>query len=229
MKKATRVYTVAGVTYRQEEIASLLDLNSDYKLSKNDILENDLEDEDIYKYYPKTCTAVLEEEPDNKWDPNAVKVVIDQKLVGYIKKEQAPHIKSQLAAGNIINVNAKIMGGPSKRLEETDDDKYTLEKDDDDLYISLSVVEMIPDEAIDTTVPAPVTHADSGVQVTQPAKKPKKFVYILERIISIVVVLLTGILSLMFFIVSETVLGIIFLIITVVMFRSAKKIKNKYT
>lgn len=45
-------------------------------------------------------TAFLEPEPDNPVDTNAVRVVVEGTRVGYIAKEYAPLLKTQLTSEN---------------------------------------------------------------------------------------------------------------------------------
>lgn len=54
--------------------------------------------------YP--ATAVLEREPDNKHDENAIKIHIDEIFVGYLAKEIAEFIAPKIDAGETFNVDA---------------------------------------------------------------------------------------------------------------------------
>lgn len=141
MQKVTKTYKVAGVSYRQREIESLLALNDDYKLSKKKIIDEGMEDEPIYKYEIKEYPVNLVPEPENKYDPNAIKVVISGTHVGYIKKEDLPHIRKEMDSGHIQHVSGIIMGGPSKKVVEDENGEYQIERDDFPLYIELTVIE----------------------------------------------------------------------------------------
>lgn len=54
--------------------------------------------------------AVIQREPENKFDPNAVSVKIDGQIVGYIPKELAPRV-GELLGDSLFEVPALIVGG----------------------------------------------------------------------------------------------------------------------
>lgn len=66
------------------------------------------------------CTAELYLEPNNKYDPNAVRVDIDGKIVGYLSRDMATEMRRSLAtaglnkAGQRVTINAVIVGGGDK-------------------------------------------------------------------------------------------------------------------
>jgi len=66
---------IAGVSFRQEELGKL------YGRDWNAI------------------TISLVEEPDNKYDPNAIKIIADDMHIGYIPGMVAPHVKELLNNG----------------------------------------------------------------------------------------------------------------------------------
>lgn len=136
----TENHRVAGVAYYQQAILSLAVETDEYTYTKKELEENSLEDEKIWKYEFYPSKVELIEEPDNPHDPKAIKVVIDDEHVGYIKSGSCSHVKNLLKSGRIHDVTADIMGGPYKLLYYDDyEDKYELEKDETSLHIDLHI------------------------------------------------------------------------------------------
>lgn len=137
-------FHVTGTSHYQKEIESLGSENYDFELSKKELIEQGFEDEKIYLYEFSPTKIELIEEPDNPHDPNAIKVVIDDVLVGYIKKGSCSHIKKLLHSGKIKKIDADIYGGKYKMLySEFDDEKdkevYYIEKDKSDYYVTIEI------------------------------------------------------------------------------------------
>lgn len=139
-------YRVAGTSFRSDAIASLGEENDDYGASKRDLVDEDMIDEEIYqlRFHPQKVELVPE--PDNKYDSNAVKVIVDGVHVGYIKKGSCTHVKKLLAEDRILNINCKIGGGKFKIITEDydpekDKDVYTLERDEREYWVELKIKE----------------------------------------------------------------------------------------
>ena len=144
----TKTYKVAGVTHYTENIMNLSSENSDYFLSKRELIEEDLTNERIWKYefYPERVELVPE--PDNPEDRNAIKVIVDDEHVGYIKRGSCTHVHTLLNTGNITSITCTIGGGPYKYISEEYDDErdkevYTLEKDETTLFVRLEISEKV--------------------------------------------------------------------------------------
>lgn len=126
-------FRIAGTSYRKKEIESLGSENPEYEYTKRELEELCMEDERIYQYEFYPLDVEIVEEPDNPYDPNALKVIIDGKHVGYIKKGCCSQVKKLLRSGKITNITANIYGGKYKILYsdydyERDKDVYTLER-----------------------------------------------------------------------------------------------------
>lgn len=130
---------VTGVQYYLDNLMQFADENYAYSLSKKEMIDENFIDEREYQYcfYPKEIK--LEPEPDNPHDTKAVKVLFDNVLVGYVKKGSCPHILKLLNSNNIVKVEADVYGGKYKKICEEDYEHYTLEKDEIDYGITLSV------------------------------------------------------------------------------------------
>ena len=122
-------YKVTGMEHYIDNIIALAVKNDDYRLSKKELIEECLENERIYEcdfYFTK---VELVPEPDNPYDPNAVKVIVDDVLVGYIKAGSCTHILKVLKEDRIVKIECEIGGGNYKYLGyDEDEEKYFMEK-----------------------------------------------------------------------------------------------------
>ncbi len=137
-------FHVTGTSHYQQNIESLGDENYDFELSKKELIEQGFEGEKIFLYEFSPSKVELVEEPDNPYDPNAIKVVIDNVLVGYIKKGSCSHIKKLLHSGKIKKIDADIYGGKYKLLYsdydyEKDKEIYYVEKDKSDYHVTIEI------------------------------------------------------------------------------------------
>ncbi|MBQ3503701.1 MAG: DUF4236 domain-containing protein [Oscillospiraceae bacterium] len=135
-----KTFKVTGMQYHLDEILSLGFENSDYKMSKKEIIDCDMTDEKIWKYDFCGGDVELVPEPDNPYDPNAVKVLIDGKHVGYIKSGSCSEILSAIEDDRIQRITCKIGGGPYKMVyEDIDSDAYEVEYSKTNYFIHLTV------------------------------------------------------------------------------------------
>ena len=135
---------VAGTSYRQNEIKSLGSINDDYRLSKRDFIDSYDEYDKVYELEFSPRNVELIEEPDNEFDPNAIKVVIDGVHVGYIKKGSCSHVKKILRSDKLQSISAEICGGNYKYYvceydEDKDKDVYTIEKRSTNFFVSVEI------------------------------------------------------------------------------------------
>lgn len=143
-KHITEHYNIAGTSYRQKQIKELGEENLDYGMSKAEIVEYFMYDEKIYQLSFSPDSVVLEEEPDNEHDPNAIKVLIDNVHVGYIKKENCLHVKNLINECKIKSISADVHGGKYKIVNSDydfnkDKDIYELEKGETDFFVSIDI------------------------------------------------------------------------------------------
>lgn len=136
-------HRVTGTSYRLDAIKSLMHEDPDYYLSKSQLIEEGRTGERIYKLGGSFLPAVLEPEPDNPQDQNAIKVVVGGVHIGYIKAGSCAHIHKALREGRIENVMCEVAGGDYKILlediNEDGDSEYTLERDTVPFYAVLVI------------------------------------------------------------------------------------------
>ena len=97
-------YNVVGMSYHIPEFMPAANINSDYSLSDQKILDKGLDNKRIMQYVFPFKHIELVEEPDNPYDKNAVKVLADGLMIGYIKKEECTHVKDMIRSGVIDRV-----------------------------------------------------------------------------------------------------------------------------
>lgn len=135
----TITHKIAGVTFYKDNILSFAIQNSQYSLTKKQMIDSDLYD--VYEYNFKTGKTELIPEPTNQYDPNAIKVLIDGKHVGYIKKGSCKHVLNLINQNRIVNIESIIKGGNYKTLTPNDDGDLILKKGFKDYYVHVSITE----------------------------------------------------------------------------------------
>lgn len=140
----TERHKIAGTSFRQKDIESLGDENSFYTLTKKELIEFDMIDQNIYALeFSPECVELIEE-PENEYDPNAVKVVVDDVNIGYIKKGSCAHIKKMIREKRIIEITAEIHGGKYKCISSDYDlvenkEIFKTENGKTDFYASIYI------------------------------------------------------------------------------------------
>jgi hypothetical protein len=132
-------HRIAGTSFHESEIPELMIENGDYDMTAAELIDAGFEDERVYKYSETYCTASLEPEPDNQYDPNAVKVYADGVHIGYIKKGSAAHVKKLLEEDRIRSMSLTISGGPYKTAYLNEDDRPRIEKDNQNFSAKLDI------------------------------------------------------------------------------------------
>lgn len=142
-----KTYRVAGTSFYTENIMTLAYENPDYEKTKQEIIDDGMIDERIWKYGFYTPCADLVPEPDNPHDKNAIQVIVSGLLVGYIKAGSCAHLLKVIDGGRIRGVDCEIYGGPFKIVTEEYDSEneyeetYTLKQEDRNFSVILHVYE----------------------------------------------------------------------------------------
>ena len=132
-------HKVAGVKYYINNVMTFAKPNPDYSLNKNEMIKREL-DKRIYQYVFYSGKTELIPEPANPYNPNAVKVVIDGKHVGYIKDGSCKHILNLINEDRIEKIDSEIYGGKYKKLGLRDGD-LILENGDSEYKINVIIIE----------------------------------------------------------------------------------------
>lgn len=140
-----KTYRVTGLEHYRDNILSLALENDDYTKTKRELIDDLMTEERIWKYNFYPSKVELIPEPDNLYDPNAIKVIVDSEHVGYIKKGSCKHLLNVIAEGRLGDIDCTIGGGPYKYIYEDYDDngneKYEMERDEINLSVVLYIVE----------------------------------------------------------------------------------------
>ena len=147
------VFRVAGVTnYKKAVKATCNDIAEEYgipevtkyyrNLSSSEIRE-ELEglSNKIFKYEDiSTSDVELITEPDNQYDPNAIKILIANNFVGYVPAKIAKKINKYLVDDKYFNTaSAEIVGGPYKEFDYIEDKVVTINNLDIGFEIALII------------------------------------------------------------------------------------------
>ena len=140
-----KTYRATGMSYRMEALLSLGSENEDYSKTKKELVEEGLTDQRIYQYdfYPRKIELVPE--PDNPNDPNAIKVMVNDVHIAYIKAGSCAHLQKAINGGQIKKIDCEITGGKYKYIscdcDEDGRETYSLEKDESPYSVVLRVTE----------------------------------------------------------------------------------------
>ena len=137
-KKESYIYSfkVAGISnYQDDVINKLMDDCDLWTWNKQEIIEYDHVEEKMRKYESDPLPAELVPEPDNQYDPNAIKVMVEDVLVGYVPAAETDAVR-QVLSGPYSKIICELYGGPYKILIEdyddlTDKSTYRMETHDD--------------------------------------------------------------------------------------------------
>lgn len=126
-------HKVAGTSYHLDAIMALAQENPDYDLTKREIIDDSLTDERIYQYTFADGPVELVDDPDNEYDPNAIKVLVAGQHIGYIKRGSTGRVHNLQRAGRVLGVTAEIYGGRYKIVrcvEEYQTQHYEMDRDE---------------------------------------------------------------------------------------------------
>ena len=145
LPKVGKTHRVAGLYYREGNVLKLAKLNPNYSLTEKQIIKNGLQNTYIHKYLFPDGPTVLEQEPTNPHDPNAIKVVVAGQHIGYIKAGSCAHLNKVINEGRIERILCRISGGPYKVVFSNQDkdgkDAYDIDSGSTDLRAEIRVVE----------------------------------------------------------------------------------------
>lgn len=124
--KNTYTFRVAGITYEGRE-ETIKEIVNDWKECNPEDLYFGMKNKEIADEYENIyevdvydwCDIELIPEPDNKHDPNAIKVVSDFGMLGYIPANETKKIKEIIEKEH--DLQWRIIGGKYKYYDDTED------------------------------------------------------------------------------------------------------------
>ena len=137
----SRTYKVAGVTHYEKNILQFAKANAAYSMKTNDLVAAKLCNRNIYQYcFPQLQTELIPE-PDNQYDPNAIKVIVGGVHVGYIKAGSCRHVLKLIVENRIEKIDCEIGGGKFLKIWSDGKDIQQIEKGTNKYYVHLSIFE----------------------------------------------------------------------------------------
>lgn len=141
-------YEVAGVVFYLKNLLPLMEPNYLWDYKKQDLIDTCNCDIPIYKTTLSECQLRLSAEPDNPHDPNAIMVLLDEQLVGYIAKKDCKHILEIMKTGQLISMTCEVYGGKYKMVVEDydisrDKSTYSMESGEDEYGITIHIREKV--------------------------------------------------------------------------------------
>lgn len=125
---ALEYHKVAGVSYRQEALQALGTRNPEFYLPDRKLARTRGGDRTVWEYTFKVLPAILVPEPENPYDPKAIKVLVGGQHIGYIKKGSCGHVNKLMREDRIAKVTCKLTGGRCKDLTRwSPDEPYDIE------------------------------------------------------------------------------------------------------
>ena len=123
-------FNITGTSRYEKEIKSLLCEDCDYKESNAYLVDNYDEGASIWKYLTFRSDDVdLIEEPDNPYDPGAIRVQVNGVSVGYVKQGATSRVRNLMKTDG-VKLSASISGGPYKSIYEDDNGDLRVEKNE---------------------------------------------------------------------------------------------------
>ena len=164
VERVMYTFNVAGTSFRRNAIKDMLSEDCDYGENKSYLKENYIDGDRIWKYLPEYRDDVaLVDEPENEYDPNAIRVEVGGVHIGYVKKGSTSRVRNLLKKDD-VRVKIDIAGGPYKELYEDEDGKIQIISGEIEFYAKLEIT--APGE------PKPVVETQLPVEV-QPAVETK--------------------------------------------------------
>lgn len=108
------LFDVAGIFYHEKELRKAGTISKMYYLSDEKLIASGKKK--VHRYF-FDGEMTFEEEPTNKHDKNAVKILLNGHLIGYVPAEFAPKMKKVIANKSITKVEYKVKGGEYKVIE----------------------------------------------------------------------------------------------------------------
>lgn len=168
------VFDVVGLAYNEEALEELRTESDDWSMSRKELLEEYSDGDRLYRYEWPLSPVEVVPEPENEHDPNALKVLLCGKKIGYVKKDQTDAVRALL--GQDLRVWVELEGGEAKVFEEDEDEKIQISEEEDPIH-----GELIFAERTKPAEPAPAT---------EPKTLPAILFYILGGLLVILSVIL---------------------------------------
>ena len=146
------------VTGCQDVIKGLCEKNDDFSLSKSDLLDQFETDDRVFKFTGTYSDVKIV--PDDQ-DPNVLRVVLYDDVIGTVKKGSVSRIKNLTSSPEFKSLFVELYGGDYKHITYDDD---VVQNKDSEYYADLFI----------TTQPAGQAPAPAATSAPAAAPEPKK-------------------------------------------------------
>ena len=172
-------FIVAGTNHYTKAIEDVAVETFTWDLTAAEKREEYSDGDRLFKYESDLGEAKLIPEPENEYDPNAIRVEIKGQKVGYIKKGSTSEVKNLMKEEPYVR--AELFGGPYIDFEEDEDGKLRMEKGSYDYKITLHIGATQPE----------VTTYDAAPAEPQPDPKAEKKAAATQRWLLILAIICT--------------------------------------
>jgi hypothetical protein len=130
----TQRHIIESTPEQLKEIMDLVEKNEDYKLTKKELIEDQRENEKIFKY-------ALNEKATLKFSGGAeIAVFVLDTNIGSIKQNAVSKVKKLIDKGNIQSIYAEVSGGDYKVLRYlAAQDRYELDELEKEFAITIEI------------------------------------------------------------------------------------------
>ena len=113
--------------------------NKEFNITAKEFKKKYKSGDRIYEYTFNTSNPRIIPEPDNPYDPNALRVMVGNTKIGYIKKGSCSRVKNTLNNPNYSHCSIRITGGRYKGYDLTDDGDLRFVTDKSGMYAKLTL------------------------------------------------------------------------------------------
>lgn len=111
-----KMYHGAGMTHYMDALMEIAEENSNYTCTKRELKQFLLVNQRVYQYNFHVNTIDLVPEPENKYDKNAVKIILNGHHVGYIRSDETEGIVDLFNSDRVKRLQVVVEGGKYKIL-----------------------------------------------------------------------------------------------------------------
>lgn len=129
----TTKFRVAGLFYHLDALIDAATENDLYEWDNDELLETD--EIKVYEYL-FIGSVKLEQEPTNPYSSTAIKVLFNNKLIGYVPSKRTKSINELITSDRIVSISHNIRGGKYKLVDE----KYDYVEKREHNYIATVII-----------------------------------------------------------------------------------------
>lgn len=140
-------FHVTGCSHYVEAFENIAIPNHVYDWSNAELLDGADEGDETFELQYLFKDVDLVPEPENKYDPNAIAVVVRGEKIGYIKSASCTQVKNLLASDDFLRAEISAMEyGNVKRVVEDDRGKLRIKVDTCPPYAVVTIFNGEPEE-----------------------------------------------------------------------------------